>query len=1200
MLQKTSSVHLIVKWTLSLLAVFAIAFLPATVCIAQTTVSQGSIQGTVTDQSGAVVAGARVKITNRETGQVVTTTTSGAGAYSSGGLLPGNYSVRVEAKGFRTSELPVVVQVTVTASGNIKLEVGNETEVLEVQASGVQVNTEQATVQGVLTADQIDKLPVDGRNFLDLAQLEPGVQIQDGQDFDPTKAGYSSISINGVFGRTPRIELDGLDISDENVGTTTQNVPLGSIEEFNISRSGLDLSTELTSAGAVNVSTRSGTNAFHGMGFYNFRDRNALTANFAGGQTGYYQRNNFGGRFGGAIIKDKLFFFIDAERQKQDGFAPVIVKAVPSLTGGFDSPFRDTGLVGKLDWNVSKDIHAFYRYSYNWNFSESNFGYDYSVYSNRDNTIDHGVGVDFNKGSWSHSFRFGYLKFHNLIGGATASYNPLPGDEIAFIDTGEVLSGPNLLAPQQTFQSNKQFKYDGSKVYGSHIIRFGVGVDRILGGGFASFFGIGPLTYTQTNSSLTGNNNDPLSYPFLFGVLGNGQGFFTEKPEFNYPAGGQSDTRFQAYVGDSWKVKPNFTLSYGVRYNRDTGRSDSDLAPTPCSATTLITCSGNLLDQFGPGLGARVKQPNSNFGPQVGFAWDPFKDGKTSIRGGAGLYYENYIFNNTLFDRPAKLAQGLFFSTNNLNCFSPGGTGSISFALPGQAAVTSVNGVDIATGICQQPLSVAGPLVADLEKEYQAAAIAAGPASNPNFVGNDLTLNTHLVGAAFAPNFRTARSYQMNIGIQRQLTKGGVFTADYIRNVSLHFMEGIDANHVGDSRFLNKNAALNAIGLTTQAFGCSGTDSAAIDCAIGAGATINDFAGNGLDSGLAFSSSLGTTGSPAVALGLTPDTGAAFAGINPNVGVGEFNMPIGRSVYSGLQTSYKQQVGNPVRGVTSMDLIVSYTLSRFQGTGGNDQNFSPLAFDFRNPTAFFGPTQLDRTHQFKFGLTTNIAHHGPQFSVIGNFSSPAPTTLTLLSPGGTTATGEIFRTDLTGDGTVADLFPANGGVAGQPGQFNRSVSASNIGKAISNWNSTQALTPTPAGQALMSAGLFTQAQLVSLGGVKPFVGAPVANQAGNQYYKEVSMVLSWPIKIREGMTIEPSISAFNIFNLANFQRLTGILNDSVDPTALGTNPGGSVTGTTSGHNGINPDLNSVRTGTGSGVFAEGAPRQVEFGLRLNF
>ena len=160
----------------------------------------------------------------------------------------------------------------------------------------------------MLTSDQIDKLPIDGRNFLDLAQLEPGVQIQDGSNFDPTKAGYSSVSVNGVYGRTPRIELDGLDISDETVGTTTQNIGMGSIQEFNISRSFLDLSTELTSAGAVNVTTRSGTNALHGQGFYNFRDRNALPADFPGGVDSYYQRNNFGGRIGGPIWKDKLFF----------------------------------------------------------------------------------------------------------------------------------------------------------------------------------------------------------------------------------------------------------------------------------------------------------------------------------------------------------------------------------------------------------------------------------------------------------------------------------------------------------------------------------------------------------------------------------------------------------------------------------------------------------------------------------------------------------------------------------------------------------------------------------------------------------------------------------------------------------------------------------------------------------------------------
>ncbi len=105
---------------------------------------------------------------------------------------------------------------------------------IEVQGSVVAVNTEQAEVQGVLTSSQIENLPVNGRNFLDLAQLEPGVQIQDGQNFDPTKAGYSSISFGGRFGRTARIDVDGVDISDETVGTTTEDIPASAIQQFQI------------------------------------------------------------------------------------------------------------------------------------------------------------------------------------------------------------------------------------------------------------------------------------------------------------------------------------------------------------------------------------------------------------------------------------------------------------------------------------------------------------------------------------------------------------------------------------------------------------------------------------------------------------------------------------------------------------------------------------------------------------------------------------------------------------------------------------------------------------------------------------------------------------------------------------------------------------------------------------------------------
>jgi len=1198
----------------TLLAVVTLlALLLSSGAFAQTTVAQGSIQGSVTDPTGAVVSGAKITISNKSTGQVATTTSSTSGTYNSGGLIPGDYVVRVEAAGFKTSELPVVVQVAVTASGNIRLEVGQGSTVVEVQGSAVNVNTEQATVQGVLTSDQIDRMPVDGRNFLDLAQLEPGVQIQDGQTFDPTKAGYSSISINGVFGRTPRIELDGLDISDETVGTTTQNIGLGSIQEFNISRSNLDLSTELTSAGSVNVTTRSGTNAIHGQGFYNVRDRGAWTAPFVGDQTGYYQRNNFGGRVGGPIIKDKLFFFLNAEKQKQDGELPVVVPSpFQQFTGGFLSPFRDTDLTGKLDWQATNNIHVFYRYSNNWNKSEANFGYDYQVFANRDYSQSHAVGVDWNKGSWSNSFRFGYLKFHNLIGDATQGasfFNPLPTSELLFFDIGVQLSGPNLLAPQQTFQSNRQIKYDGSKVWKSHIFRFGVGFNDINGGGFASFFGIAPLLeaaagFNPPSCDLTVGNCDPTSFALLGAILGNGQGFFTEKSNFGFPAGGQRDHRFQAYVGDSWKLKPNFTLSYGLRYNRDTGRSDSDLAPIPCSdASALINCSGNLLDQWGPGLGNRINQPNSQFGPQVGFAWDPASNGKTAIRGGFGIYYENSIFNNTLFDRPAKLATGLFFSDQGLNC-GKDVFGDTSFNIPGTGSVTSINGVDLGTGVCFTPMSTSGPLVFALQQAYQAGVAAQGPVSNSNYVANTLEISQPLQGlAAYAPNYRSARSYQFNFGVQRQIGKG-VFTADYIRNVSTRFQLTIDANHVGDVRFLDQTAANAAIAATLSDCGVTSIDAGIAACpggpnpktSITTPLTIDDFAGRGLDSGNAFG------GGPADG---PIGSGAAFGGINRLVGQGDFEFPEGRSVYNALQTSYKQQMSNPFPGVSSLDLTVSYTLSRFVGDGGNDQNFSAISFDNNNPGYFTGPTSLDRTHQFKFGLTFDVAHHGPRFSVIGNFASAEPSLL-FLTPAGSPAEGttsEIYHTDLTGDGTVADPFPVNSSQSvGKPGQFMRSVNQNNLANSINNWNTTQAGTLTPAGQALVGGGYFTTSQLQSLGAVKPYIAPPPPGEIGNGIFREVSTVLSWPIKITERFSIEPSIAAYNVLGLSNFGRLNGSLNNQLTPFASGLiGPNGNVNGTTNTSDGNSPtNNNSVRIGTGSGVFSQGAPRQVEFGLKFNF
>jgi outer membrane receptor protein involved in Fe transport len=154
-------------------------------------------------------------------------------------------------------------------------------------------------------------------------------------------------------------------------------------------------------------------------------------------------------------------------------------------------------------------------------------------------------------------------------------------------------------------------------------------------------------------------------------TLGNGQGLGSDLSAFGLPGGGLGpDNRISLYAGDTWKFRSTLTLTGGIRYQRDTGRTDSDVAPAPCSqldptlAANLVAggtpCERNILDLYGVGLSGRVRQPNTNFGPQFGFTWDPFRDGKTVVRAGAGIYYENSIWNNILYDRPARLQKGLF------------------------------------------------------------------------------------------------------------------------------------------------------------------------------------------------------------------------------------------------------------------------------------------------------------------------------------------------------------------------------------------------------------------------------------------------------------------------------------------------------------------------------------------------------------
>jgi hypothetical protein len=1176
-------------------------FLSSSFLLAQTNVGNGSIQGTITDPSGAVVSGAKVIITEKSKGSAVTVTSDSRGAYTSGALIPGNYVVRVEASGFKASEVPVSVQVGNTVSGNLKLEVGQTSQVVEVEASTVSVNTEQATVQGVITEAQIENLPVNGRNFLDLAQLEPGVQIQDGQNFDPTKAGYSSISFGGRFGRTARIEVDGVDVSDETVGTTTTDIPASAIQEFQISQSSLDMSTELTSSGAVNVTTKSGSNGFHGEAFGQLRDSSfAASLPVPPGFTAPFQRSQYGGSFGGPVIKNKLFFFMDGERTIQHTAVPVPISApFAQYSGTFQDGFHEGNLLGRVDYQLTKNARAFFRFSDFQNILGATFGFGYSLYDNKDITRNFVGGVDFNTGSFSHAIRFSYLKFQNQIKDATTGNSALPFNDIGaeiFMGATGLTAGPNLLAPQSTPQSDHQVKYDGSKIIRSHVIRYGFGFNHIQGGGFASFFKNGPQIISAVLPSeianaatgpFPGGISNPFNYPADSVTVANGLGFSTTKAALGFPAGGLGpDNRVLFYFGDSWKIIPNFTLTYGIRWNRDTGRTDSQYPPIPG------------LNALVPGLGNAVNQPNNNWAPQLGFAWDPLKDGKTSIRGGIGLFFENAIWNNVLFDGPNREPTGAFLQFFS-PCASPGSPVTLQTAngainTPGSPLAVAVCGP---AGAQNFPLiGTALPSIIALQNAYVAGSPLDLQAANPAYVGPGL-VGCPSGAAAFTsgtpcffppslsmfnPDYKSPRSVQMNIGIQRELRRGMVFSADYVRNVQTHYLLGVDQNHAGDINYFNLAGANSAINATNASFGCP-AGPGGVGCAIAAGATMSNYASAGLGSStdMGGSSCLAALGYP-----------CAFGGINPNAPPLGVLSPVGRSTYDGLQMKWTDNVKAPFKGATGLNFTVSYSLSRFDNTGGGvaadnvvtassgDQDFIVPSLDNSNVNRYFGPSTLDRTHQISFGGYLDL-RYGFQIGMMAHFYSPLSTTLTV--PNTATGAGEIFRTDFTGDGTTQDPIPGT-----HVGSFDRGVNAGNINAVISNYNNTVAGQPTPAGEVLIQNGLMTQAQLVQLGAVAPTVPLAPPGQVDLSWLRTLDTTIAWQYSIKERVTIKPQVSFYNLPNFVNFDlpesMMSGLLSGGT----------GSINGTTYNGHFVN------RVGVGTGVYTLGSPRQIEFGMKVTF
>lgn len=1185
---------------------FFMTLLSSGVLLGQATVSTGSIRGTVTDPAGAAVSAAKVTVQNKSTAGVVEWKTSSEGIYSSGPLQAGSYTVRIEAKGFKTAEIPVSVQIGVSSVADVKLQAGPESQV--VASETVSVNTEQGTVQGVLEGKLIEDLPISGRAIFDLAQLEPGVQLQDGGVLFPGKNGFSWISFLGQFGRAAQVKVDGVGIADETIGATTQNIPSSAIQELNLSQSSLDLTTGLGSSGTVSIATRSGGNALHGDAFGYYRGDQGAAA-LPGSKGMSFQQEQFGGRVGGAITKDKFFWFVDGERLKRDLTAAQPFAAPFSQLGNtLVQPFSETQGDGRLDWQVHNNAHAFLRFIYDENSQVRPYGSASSLqaFKSDSHTPSITLGYDFNTGLYTHSIRFEYLRFRNDTVDSTAGIpaglnNPIPGLGInigapvdgncALSGGGAYCAGPSTAAQQTTTQSTFEFRYDGSRMMGDHIFRYGALWNRIEAGRTAALYSNPQVGTTIANAG----QSDPTSYGADYVFLGNGVGFSTAKSAFGKPGGGLGpDNRLEAYVGDSWKVKKYLTVNYGLHYVRDTGRVNSNLG-------------GDLtFNRWAPGLGGQVRTPNSNFAPQLGFAWNTGGNGKTVIRGGGGLYFENSLWNYSLYDAPVRLKNGTFAytpevcSSGNPSAFTwPTNPGSVGASVAGGAGVVVGGTNQVQPTFCGGTISTVASDILALSSAFKAAS-NVGSQPNGNYIGTALNASNVSGFDVFDPNFRSPRSWQMNLGFQHEFRPGLVFSADYIRNIGEHYLIAIDKNHSGAARSYNQGNAIAARDAAQLANGCLPGLGQATCMVTNLGSRANAqaaYSAAGLDSNSAV-----TGGSPC---GF-----CAFPGITPNgqnnngagAGTGSLGTldtlePIGRSVYSGFQFKLVDRIVKPWRFVKTANLQVLYSYSKFISQV-QDQDFINLATNNDNPLEFTGPNGFDRKHQISFGGTFQLPFF-TRVSLIGHFYSPLPQNLQLPE---LTNGGEIFATDWLGSGLGSGAAPEP--LPGtHTGQFMRGTDINGLQTVISKYNTHFAGTLTPAGHCLVADGLcpggaaipvMSQSDMQALQWVMPQVASVAPGAQSFPWLKSVDLKAAWPIKVRERITLEPSVNVFNIFNFANSYLSGNLPSASLLPGGTGylaPNAVGGVTGA-----GLTP----YRANFQSGTYALGAPRQFEFGLRVEF
>jgi len=635
------------------LSVAALLLLSAGNLFAQATASS-TLQGTVYDQSQAVIPGAEIVVTNKATGETRTTVTNGSGNYQFNLLSAGTYAIKVSKPGFASFAQNVNLLVGQTTTANAVLQPGTTTQVIEVTTEPPLIDVAKTSVSQEITPSEVEELPMIGRDIGNLAWLAPGVKPAD--SYDPTKNRYAIMSVNGAGGRNINVTVNGVDNKDNTVGGPVMQLPLEAIQEFKISTQRFSVENGRSQGAAINVITKRGTNAFHGSLFGFFRDAALDTdEKVPNGKGGYtlehpdYSRQWFGGSLGGPFKKDKLFGFFAIERERENqgleetgtSYSELVLAKQAGLAAQpaqvIPRPFYETRYTGRIDWNINDKNSAYASFSSQANNSLNDQSDGTGDLTNGNYTTNHMQLANFTLNSALSSntinqFTAGWQYWNNVI----ASHISAP--LVTFPDAS---FGTNTNVPQQSWQRKWQFKDDISKTIGAHTLN--AGVDYIWNpeeGGFFEFSSTLEIDFAVNPSTILSN---PGLYPQGFSTPGlitgmtqaNGDPYFLVATK-----------QLGLYFQDDWKVTPRLTLNLGLRWDKDfnmIGVSDVKKSRT---YQELVALNNPLTNPY---VSRLPHDDNKDFSPRIGFAWDVAGTGKFVARGGYGLYFGNVFQNIPLF-----------------------------------------------------------------------------------------------------------------------------------------------------------------------------------------------------------------------------------------------------------------------------------------------------------------------------------------------------------------------------------------------------------------------------------------------------------------------------------------------------------------------------------------------------------------------